>query len=123
VSALRSSLRSCAWLALAAVLSSVGLPAYDRHPAGAADDAACQPANLDESRTPALGAAGAGAQPPQHCVFCHWLRAVAGAQTPEQPAIALPLTVELPFGLGASPARRPSLAPRPSRAPPLDGSV
>jgi hypothetical protein len=108
---------------LAAVLSSVSLPAYGRHPAGAADDAACQPAHLDESRTPALGAAGAGAQPSQHCVFCHWLRAVAGAQTPEQPAIALPLTVELPFGLSASPARRSSLAPRPSRAPPLDGSV
>jgi hypothetical protein len=106
-----------------AALSSAGLPAYDRHPAGAGDDAACQPAGPDESRDPTLSAAGADAQPPPHCVFCHWLRAVAGAQTAAQPALAVPVAVPLAFGLSPSPAPRLSFAPRPSRAPPLDSSV
>lgn len=122
MSALRSSLRSCVWLALAALLGGTAVPAYDAHPAGA-DDAACQVAGWDATRGTALAGARAPTQPPQHCVFCHWLRAVAGAHTPERVAIALPHVAALSPGPGAGLPRPIHTAPRPSRAPPVVPSI
>ena len=81
--------RSIVWLALCAFLSSTGLPLYESHGLGAADDAACVSALNRQDSKPTLSAPEPEDRP-GHCAVCHLLRAVGGATTPSIVALAVP---------------------------------
>ncbi|MGH9384077.1 MAG: hypothetical protein ACRD2N_07325 [Vicinamibacterales bacterium] len=81
--------RSIVWLALCAFLSSTGLPLYESHGIGAADDAACLSAGSQQASTAAMSALELDGQP-THCAVCHLLRAVNGTITPSVVSLAIP---------------------------------
>src|SRR5262245_30596170 len=80
--------RSIVWLALFGFLSSTGLPLYESHGLGAADDAACVTTG-EKSGHDVMSAPGAD-DAPKHCAVCHLLRAVNGSITPGIVALTAP---------------------------------
>ena len=81
--------RSIVWLALCAFLSSTGLPLYESHGLGAADDAACLSGVNPRDSRPTMSALETKDQP-AHCAVCHLLRAVNGTITPTTVSLAVP---------------------------------
>jgi hypothetical protein len=109
--------RSLVWLTLCGFLSSTGLPVYESHGLGAADDAACVTAVGQKGGDTTVSAIETDDQP-AHCAVCHLLRAVNGSITPSV------VSLNVPGPLSASTGRLVDLifaaehSVRTSRAPP-----
>ena len=108
--------RSIAWLALFGFLSSTGLPLYESHGLGAADDAACVTAG-EKSGRDVMSAPGAD-DAPKHCAVCHLLRAVNGSVTPGTVALTVPAELSAASGRPLDLLVATDHSVRASRAPP-----
>lgn len=113
-----------AWLAMCAFVAGLSLPAYDMHAMGDTDDAACRVVggwtapNAQRIATPTTSTGE-----PEHCVYCHWLRAVAGAKTSEGAALSSPRPAALVVRTGARTTLTASPIANSPRAPPVATSI
>ena len=121
---LRRAVRSVTWLVMLSFLPGMSLPVWDSHPIGLSDDAACQLATAGEAG-PQQHVDSSSAIPglPDHCVFCHLQRAMAGATAAQAVALLVPAAHSAATMAGE---RAPRVAPntsRLSRAPPASLTV
>jgi hypothetical protein len=116
--AVRRSVRSLTCLALSALLWSVALPVAETHVVGDPDAAAFEWIG-SASGGPGVESVSDVSAAPEHCVLCHWQRAVSGASLNGAAIVATPAAVPLP-GTRISPRfSAPASAAHPSRAPPV----
>ena len=107
-----------AWVAVAAFVSSFGLPLAASDHAVRADDAACNltadgsGGSETQLRTPAA------VSTPDHCPLCHFQRAVGGATPSRAARISAPSMSSVAVASAARHAHTLALVTRSSRAPP-----
>jgi hypothetical protein len=105
---------------LCAILVGSSLPAWDEHPLGIADDAACfSVAAWQSVDHPHVGADTTAPGQPEHCVYCHLQRAVAGAAIAHPPVLFVPVPFALVLGSSEHLMLAVAAPARPSRAPPV----
>ena len=120
MSVIRPALRPFSWLALCAIVLVSFLPVWDEHPLGLADDAACNTVAAWQSPDhPHVGSDTTAPALPEHCVYCHLQRAVAGATIAHAPVLFVPAPFVPAFGSGQQFAVAAVAPACPSRAPPV----
>ena len=121
MSVFRRHLNRLAWCALYAFLSGLAVPLYESHPIDAADDAACaiEGGVRLAGSTPLMGAAVPGDHASEHCVVCHWLRAMGGVVVQQVAALSTPATPTSENVFTSSPVLAADFLSGASRAPPL----
>jgi hypothetical protein len=105
------------WIALCAFMWSVGLSALEIHVADT-DEAGFQFAGSCNG-TLRVGKPPSAAAAPEHCIFCHWHRAVSGAMPSATARFASPSIAQSPCQLLVSRLTAVSFSSHSSRAPPL----
>jgi hypothetical protein len=110
--------RSIVWLTLCGFLASAGLPLYESHGLGAADDAACLTTVGQTGSDTTVSALESNDQP-AHCAVCHLLRAVNGSITPSVVTLTVPAPLSGNVGRHVDPTIAAQYSVRASRAPPL----
>ena len=109
---------------MCAVLLGSSLPVWDEHPLGAADDVACLGTAAWQSVDyPHVGVDTTAPGRPEHCVYCHLQRAMAGAAIAHPPALFVPAPFVPALGTGESVTLTAAAPARPSRAPPVSAVI
>jgi len=104
------------WVALGAFLWSVGFSALEIHVADP-DEAGFEFAGSSNAAL-RVGKAPVVADTPEHCVFCHWHRAVSGAMASATGRLESPSVAQSPCQVLVSRLTAVSFSSHSSRAPP-----
>ena len=125
MSVLRRHVNRLAWCALVAFLSGLAVPLYESHPIDAADDAACATGGGvgPDGVKPVMRAAVPGDHRPDHCVVCHWLRAIGGAVVQDVAALGAPATPASSQIAGSGAVLAAAYLTGASRAPPASSPL
>ena len=101
-----------------AFLGGFALPMFSSHDVGADDDAACNDAVIAAGYTSAHPQISSLTAAPEHCAYCHWLRAVTGASAAPMVRLTQPGSRSVRVTPSVSSLHVAPIAARESRGPP-----
>ena len=101
-----------------AFLGGFVLPIFSSHDVGADDDAACNDPVIAAGYTSAHPQISSPTAAPEHCAYCHWLRAVTGASAAPIAQLSQPGSRPVRITPASCSLRVAPIAARPSRGPP-----